>query len=117
MDLDIINVESVDLENKIMELLVQAGSARSSLLSALRIARSGDISAAINLVEEAKLFISSAHKIQTELIGLDEGSGKIPVSLILVHAQDHLMNAMLIQELASDMIELYRRNPQGECND
>jgi len=112
--LDVTHFDSFDLENKVMELLVQAGSARSVLLSALREARSGNITQAHRLVEEAKLFISAAHKIQTELIGMDEGSGKIPVSLILVHAQDHLMNAMLIQELASDMIELYRRNPQGD---
>lgn len=113
MTLENLILESADLENKLMELLVQAGSARSALLSALREARGGEISNALILVDEAKLFISAAHKIQTELIGLDEGTGKIPVSLILVHAQDHLMNAMLIQELASDMIELYRRNPQG----
>ncbi|MBE1043638.1 PTS lactose/cellobiose transporter subunit IIA, partial [Escherichia coli] len=31
-----------------------------------------------------------------------------------VHAQDHLMNAMVIQDLADDMIELYRRQSQTE---
>jgi len=112
--LDVTHFDSFDLENKVMELLVQAGSARSTLLSALREARNDNITQALSLIEEATLFISAAHKIQTELIGMDEGSGKVPVSLILVHAQDHLMNAMLIQELASDMIELYRRNPQGD---
>lgn len=112
--LDVTHFDSFDLENKVMELLVQAGSARSTLLSALREARKDNITQALSLIEEATLFISAAHKIQTELIGMDEGSGKVPVSLILVHAQDHLMNAMLIQELASDMIELYRRNPQGD---
>ncbi len=35
-------------------------------------------------------------KIQTQLIGMDEGSGKLPVNLITVHSQDHLMNAMVI---------------------
>ncbi|MEX1761416.1 PTS lactose/cellobiose transporter subunit IIA, partial [Escherichia coli] len=52
-----------------------------------------------------------AHTIQTQLIGLDEGTGKLPVNLITVHSQDHLMNAMVIQDLAGDMIELYRRIP------
>ncbi|STP56888.1 PTS system lactose/cellobiose-specific transporter subunit IIA [Enterobacter hormaechei] len=46
-----------------------------------------------------------------KLIGLDEGTGKLPVNLITVHSQDHLMNAMVIQDLAGDMIELYRRIP------
>jgi len=98
-------------------LLVHAGSARSSLLSALQLARRGQFAAAEIKLEEAKAGIGRAHGMQTELIGMDEGVGKIPVSLILVHAQDHLMNAMLIQDLATDMIELYRRLPQGQSND
>jgi len=107
----------VDLETSVMELLVHAGSARSSLLSALQLARRGQFAAAEIKLEEAKAGIGRAHGMQTELIGMDEGGGKIPVSLILVHAQDHLMNAMLIQDLATDMIELYRRLPQGQSND
>ena len=107
----------VDLETSVMELLVHAGSARSSLLSALQLARRGQFAAAEIKLEEAKACIGRAHGMQTELIGMDEGVGKIPVSLILVHAQDHLMNAMLIQDLATDMIELYRRLPQGQSND
>ncbi|CAI0946808.1 PTS lactose/cellobiose transporter subunit IIA [Serratia entomophila] len=100
-----------------MELLVQAGSARSALLSALQQARRGEFDAAAALLEEANAAIGRAHGKQTELIGMDEGVGKIPVSLILVHAQDHLMNAMLIQDLATDMIELYRRLARGADND
>ncbi len=48
----------------------------------------------------AAAFDQAAHQTQTQLIGADEGSGKIPVSLIMVHARDHLMNAMLCRELA-----------------
>ncbi|MDR8247717.1 PTS lactose/cellobiose transporter subunit IIA, partial [Klebsiella pneumoniae] len=29
-------------------------------------------------------------------------------------SQDHLMNAMVIQDLATDMIELYRRLPLAQ---
>ncbi|CAI0713726.1 PTS lactose/cellobiose transporter subunit IIA [Serratia entomophila] len=107
----------MDLETSVMELLVQAGSARSALLSALQQARRGEFDAAAALLAEANAAIGRAHGMQTELIGMDEGVGKIPVSLILVHAQDHLMNAMLIQDLATDMIELYRRLARGADND
>lgn len=100
-----------DLESIIMELLVNAGSARSQALTALQQARKGDFEAAGQAMEESREFVKHAHKIQTQLIGLDEGSGKLPVNLITVHSQDHLMNAMVIQDLAGDMIELYRRIP------
>ncbi|EIA2037323.1 PTS lactose/cellobiose transporter subunit IIA, partial [Escherichia coli] len=36
----------------------------------------------------------------------DEGCGKIKVNLILIHAQDHLMNAILCQDLAREIISL-----------
>ncbi|STD24868.1 PTS system lactose/cellobiose-specific transporter subunit IIA [Enterobacter asburiae] len=62
-------------------------------------------------LEESREYVKHAHTIQTQLIGFDEGTGKLPVNLITVHSQDHLMNAMVIQDLAGDMIELYRRIP------
>ncbi|MEH4695564.1 PTS lactose/cellobiose transporter subunit IIA [Atlantibacter hermannii] len=98
-----------DLETLIMELLVNAGAARSEALSALQLARKSDFSGAEQAMTQSREFVKQAHKIQTQLIGMDEGSGKLPVNLITVHSQDHLMNAMVIQDLAGDLIELYRR--------
>ena len=103
-----------DLETIIMELLVNAGSARSAALTARLLARKGDFAAAEQAMAESHEFVKHAHKIQTQLIGMDEGSGKLPVNLITVHSQDHLMNAMVIQDLATDMIELYRRLPLAQ---
>lgn len=100
-----------ELETLIMELLVNAGAARSEALSALRFARSYDFTCAEQAMAQSREFVKQAHKIQTQLIGMDEGSGKLPVNLITVHSQDHLMNAMVIQDLAEDLIELYRRVP------
>jgi len=103
-----------DLETIIMELLVNAGSARSSALTALQLARKGDFAAAEQAMTESHEFVKHAHKIQTQLIGMHEGSGKLTVNLITVHSQDHLMNPMVIQDLATDMIELYRRIPLAQ---
>ncbi|MCD9468313.1 PTS lactose/cellobiose transporter subunit IIA [Photobacterium iliopiscarium] len=99
----------MDIEQTIMELLVTAGSARSASLMAIQAARKNDFEQAKILLDEAKAAINQAHKIQTNLIGIDEGEGKLKVTLIVVHAQDHLMNAMVIQDLAQDFIELFRR--------
>ncbi|MGF1727799.1 PTS lactose/cellobiose transporter subunit IIA [Photobacterium nomapromontoriensis] len=99
----------MDIEQTIMELLVAAGNARSTSLMAIQAARKHDFEQAQALIEEAKAAINQAHKVQTALIGMDEGEGKLQVTLIVVHAQDHLMNAMVIQDLAQDLIELYRR--------
>jgi len=31
------------------------------------------------------------------------------MSLLMIHAQDHLMNAMTVKDLAAEMVELYYR--------
>lgn len=100
---------SPDFENTVMELLMFSGGARSSALMALQRARAGDFTAAARHMAESKQSMKKAHLIQTRLIGLDEGCGKLTINLITVHVQDHLMNAMVIQDLADDMIELYCR--------
>ena len=87
------NLDHIDLESTIMELLVTSGSARSCALMAIQSARKDDFDQAQQLLKESKDAVNRAHKVQTQLIGLDEGSGKLPTTLILVHAQDHLMNA------------------------
>lgn len=105
-----------EFEEQIMLLLVQAGAARSAALNALRLARTGEFIAAGQQLAAARESVNAAHQQQTALIGLDEGCGKLPVTLILVHAQDHLMNAMLVQDLAGEIIELYRRTAAGETD-
>mgnify|MGYP000727030237 CR=1 FL=1 len=53
--------------------------------------------------------LSEAHRVQTQLIESDEGEGKMKVSLVLVHAQDHLMTSMLARELVAELIELHEK--------
>jgi PTS system cellobiose-specific IIA component len=100
----------VDLENEIMELITNSGYARSLVFQAIRCAREdGDFEQAETLMQQAQDALSGAHAVQTRLIGEDEGSGKIPVHLIMVHAQDHLMNAMMLVELGKEIIMLHQK--------
>ncbi|WP_410779683.1 MULTISPECIES: PTS lactose/cellobiose transporter subunit IIA [Enterobacteriaceae] len=59
-------------------------------------------------MEQASTAARNARKIQTTLIGTDEGCGKMPVILIFVHAQDHLINAILCRELVKEFFLLHR---------
>ncbi len=99
---------SADLETTVMELIIHAGTARSDAMEALRAARARQWDEADALLRSATDAARRAHHIQTQLIGADEGQGKIPVNLIMVHAQDHLMNAMLCRELVEEIIFLHR---------
>ncbi|MFJ5387437.1 PTS lactose/cellobiose transporter subunit IIA [Pectobacterium sp. CHL-2024] len=100
--------ETILDETTVMELIIYAGEARSSSMEALSAARKYDWGKAEELLNTASVAARKAHQIQTALISADEGSGKIPVNLILVHAQDHLMNAMLCRELVEELIQLHR---------
>lgn len=110
MKLDKENAVELDteFETVVMELIIHAGESRSCSMEALRAARANDWALADQHLTAAKMAAREAHLIQTKLIGADEGVGKIPVSLILVHAQDHLMNAMLCRELTEELIHLHR---------
>lgn len=97
---------SIDLEQTVMELLINAGEARSHAMTAIQAARQRQWPQAEEALAASQTASRAAHAVQTQLIGLDEGAGKIPVNLILVHAQDHLMTAMLCHDLAQEIVLL-----------
>ncbi|WP_058911484.1 PTS lactose/cellobiose transporter subunit IIA [Entomohabitans teleogrylli] len=98
----------MELEEQIMGIIINAGQSRSLSYEALREAKQGDFSAAQEKMREAAHFAREAHLVQTRLIEADEGEGKTPMTLIMVHAQDHLMTSILAREMVSELIELYR---------
>lgn len=92
-------------EEIIMEIIVNGGNARSKALMAIRSASEGEFNKAESLMAEAKEDMGLAHKVQTQLIQAETRGEKTDISLLLIHAQDHLMNAMTVVDLANVMIE------------
>lgn len=66
-------------EELVMELLVNAGQARSDAMEAIRCAGQKDWQGATQLMASSESACLQAHKIQTALISQDEGCGKIKV--------------------------------------
>lgn len=100
----------MDIEQIVFEIISCAGTAKSFVFEALAEAREGNFSEADNLMNNAKKELLKAHDIQNNLI-FEEASGKdIPMKLIVVHAEDHLMAAILAKDLAEEMINLYKIN-------
>lgn len=92
------------MEEKIMEIILNAGNARSKCLLAIREAQKGDFAKADEYLAEAKQASTLAHKSQTALITEEVSGNKQEVSLLMVHAQDHLMTALAIRDIAIEMI-------------
>lgn len=90
------------------EIVAYAGEARSKFLDALKAAKEGDYEKAEELVEEGGKSIVLSHKAQTDLLAKEASGADLPFSVTLIHGQDHLMTAILLQDLMKHMIELYR---------
>lgn len=95
-------------ETIVMELVVKGGSARSKAIMAIQAAREKNFEKASALMEECRGALLSAHEVQTKLIQEELNGEETRMSLIMIHGQDHLMNAMTVQDLAEQMIEMYR---------
>jgi PTS system cellobiose-specific IIA component len=59
------------------------------------------------LLEMAAEAGKEAHAIQTKLIEEDE-MGKTTMTLVMVHAQDHLMTSILCREMITELVQIYK---------
>lgn len=98
----------MNTEMIIMELVVNAGNARSIAIEALRQAKIGDYEKAEELIQEADSTLLAAHNAQTDMIQNEVKGEKTEVSLLMVHAQDHLMNAITVLDLVKEMIDILK---------
>lgn len=101
---------SNELEFTIMQLITHAGDARSLAMQAIRTARKGNFEEADKLIVECTEKMVEAHKFQTELIFSETSGNPVPLSLFMVHAQDHVMNAMTVKDMAVEMIEMMKES-------
>ena len=99
----------MNVDNVVMDLISKSGEAKSLALEALVHARCGHYDKSEKSLAATRESGRLAHKVQTALIAADNGEGKVPINLLMVHAQDHLMNSMLAQDMVEEMIHLYQR--------
>lgn len=96
-----------DQEQIVFKIILHGGNGRSSSMEAIIAAKAGDFERARAKLQEAADELNEAHKIQTTLIQSEIREGPMKVSLLMVHAQDHLMNAIVVKDLANEIVDLY----------
>ncbi|WP_328751573.1 PTS lactose/cellobiose transporter subunit IIA [Facklamia lactis] len=97
------------MEEIIFEIIANGGNAKSLAYEAIMESENGHFEKAEALLKEADESLKLAHNTQTQLI-TDEVNGKhIQVSVLFVHAQDHLMSAIEVRSLAERFIHLNQR--------
>lgn len=97
------------MEEIVFNIIANGGDAKSLSYEAILEAENGNYDRAEELLIEADEALKIAHNTQTKII-TDEVNGKhIDVSVLFVHAQDHLMTAMEVRTLAERFIFLNKK--------
>lgn len=96
-----------ELEELVFIIVGQAGECRGLAYEALSEAENGDFNAAQIKLKEAEEAINKAHFVQTDLIQKEAAGESVPISMLFIHAQDHLMTAISEKELIKKMIKTY----------
>lgn len=91
-----------------MNIIANAGDARSFAFGALEAAKAGNFEEAEELLKKSEEAATVAHKAQTDLLFKEANGERNEVNVLLVHSQDHLMTSMLAQELIKELIQIYK---------
>ena len=94
-------------EMVIMDIIVNSGNARSLAMEALADAKQGNIDEARAKLVQGKEELGKSHRVQTELIQNEAAGKKTEMSLLMVHAQDHMMTGATVLDLAGEMVDMY----------
>lgn len=89
------------------QIIMNSGEARSMAMESIAESKKGNIEDARKLLASAREEINKAHKYQTSLIQAEANGEENNINVLLIHSQDHLMNAMVILDLAGEFIDLY----------
>lgn len=92
-----------------MGLIANGGNAKSLAFEAIRLAKTGDIEGAREKLKESDKSLLEAHNSQTSMLTQEAQGDHIHVTLLVVHSQDHLMNAITFRDLAGEMVDLYEK--------
>ena len=101
--------EEEQLLETIMGLIMYGGDAKSSAMEAIYAAKAGKFEEAEAKLKDADKALMDAHRSQTALLTREATGDPVELSLLLVHGQDHLMNAITFKDLAVEIIDVHRK--------
>ena len=92
-----------------MGLIANEKKKKSLAFEAIRLAKKGDIEGAREKLKESDKSLLEAHNSQTNMLTKEAQGDHMHVTLLVVHSQDHLMNAITFRDLAGEMVDLYEK--------
>jgi len=101
------NTEEMN-EQIIFKLISFSGEARSNIYEAYELVMNGEYEKAEEYLKKADKTILEAHSVQTSLIQKEAQGIHTDITLLMVHAQDHLMSTLLSKDLIKNMIHMQK---------
>lgn len=98
----------MDYETMVFTIIAHSGDSRSSSMEAIAHAKSGEFELAEECLKAASEKLTLVHTEQTKLIQAEAQGQETKLSLLMIHAQDHLMNAVTVKDLAAELIDIYK---------
>ncbi len=98
-----------ELELICLQIISNAGEARSQCMEAMKAAREGRRSEANAFIKEAEERMKAAHDVHTKLITMDAGGELGAARLILVHSEDIMMGAEITKDVAKEVVCVYEK--------
>lgn len=96
------------MEENVFPIISLAGESKGLAYEALRLAKENKFDEAEEKMKEADSLLLKSHEFQTNLISREAGGEKIEITMLFVHAQDHLMTAMSEKNLIKEMIDILK---------
>lgn len=100
------NQENLQL---IMGLIINGGNAKSDAMEAIHAAKVSDFELADQKLKDSDKGLVEAHHSQTSMLTAEASGEKAELSLLLIHGQDHLMNAITFRDMASEVVDVYKK--------
>ncbi|MDT2813907.1 PTS lactose/cellobiose transporter subunit IIA [Vagococcus carniphilus] len=99
----------MSIEEISFNLISLGGESFSVMMEALEYSEKGDIEKQQELMNEAEKLMNKAHNFQTKLLTNEAQGNKNEINVLLIHAQDTLMNTILAATLIKKMCRMNER--------
>ncbi len=103
------NPTSDEYMEVVMGIIMSGGNAKGLAFQAIQQAKEGNFAEAEQSLTDASNELRNAHDVQTDLLTRLAQGEKIGWNLYMVHAQDHLMNAITFKDLAVEFVGQEKR--------
>ena len=108
-------MQEVDQEyEQAFQIIAYAGDGKSDAMRAIMAAREGNFDEAARFLKSADDKIKMAHEVQFQWIQEEAGGNAVAVNVISIHAQDHLTMALVVRDLAEQMVSILQENHLGK---